>query len=117
MDRQSGSVELVRTIEFTPRKPTEAPQAEFRDPETATCVMADISELWSLFDGPLDIEVHMKPGKGGTSSFWENLAAGRAELLRSHLEGRGVPGRMISIKALVGTKGTNNACVFLRLKR
>merc|ERR1712012_718522 len=83
----------------------------------AGLVVGDVTELWGLFDGSLDIEVHMKAGRGGTSTFWDKLATGRAELLRSHVEQGGVPGRLITARALIGGKGLNTACVLMRLKR
>jgi len=89
LNRQTGVARLSTPIEFTPCPPKEKPAPEFKDPITADKVIRDAVELIGIFDQPLDLEVVVKPGKGGNAAFWEEVAQAQAEILRSRLDGGG----------------------------
>jgi len=116
VDRLSGSLELLRPVEFSTRRPTESPRAELKDASLAANVLMDVAEIWNLFGGPLELQVYSRTGRGGSAAFWDQLSTLRAELLRSRLEENGVPSHFINARKVVGGKGLTTQ-VLMRLGR
>lgn len=105
MDRQTGHVDVLRGFEFAPCKTSAPPVADFKDAEAAAAVISDLQELWSLFDGPVNIDLSLKPGKGGKPEFWDKFAATQASALKDELEKAGLPSRMVMAKGSQVAKG------------
>lgn len=115
LNRQSGAIQLVTPLEFVAVKPGGDTAAEFVNPSIAKNVASDIAELAHIFEGPMAVEAHLKPAKGGTPAFWDELAARQAELVRSRLESGGVPAERLVARGLAGSKGQNANVVVVKL--
>jgi len=113
LDLKSGELELLRSIDFEPRKAAEAPTAAFADPRAAERVLQDVAELEAMFKVPMVIEAH---SKGASTEFWEQLATNRAGLIKQQLEDLGVEDQLVTARGLPGNKGVNKACIICRLE-
>lgn len=115
LDLAKGALELKKGMEFKPKKPTEAPVAQFANEAVATAALSDASELVGMLAGVrVMVESHVKPAGKGAEAFWEQLAVNRADLIREHLavkagenitssiEAKGLPGKLgLNINAIV----------------
>lgn len=118
VNRQTGEVALLKPVDFAPPKAgDQEPAAEFANAATAAAVLQDVAELGRLFEGPIEVEVHMKVGKGGTPGFWDQVAERSAALVQTQLEQNGVQGERVNAKGFSGTKGLNTNCLVVRLDR
>mmetsp|Transcript_50334 Transcript_50334/g.116846 ORF Transcript_50334/g.116846 Transcript_50334/m.116846 type:complete len:150 (+) Transcript_50334:188-637(+) len=105
------------SVEFTHCRPPQRPAPEFINAAAAEVIVKDIAALVGIFEGPLVLEAHVKPAKGGNAAFWEDVADAQAALLRAELLKVGVPGEHLTVRGLAGTKGQNLNLVLLRLNR
>lgn len=115
LNRSNGHIRVVHGVDFTHSKPTQRPHPEFMHPANAERVALDLVELSGLFGGPVAVEVHVKPGKGGTPAYWDDVADAQATLLRTELERVGVPADRLSVQGLAGSKGQNLNVVIVKL--
>merc|ERR1712087_468307 len=99
-----------------PSKPSkdQEPLIDFKDPDSAALILDDIRDTWSLFDGPVNIQLLIAPGKGGKPDFWDKVARLRAEFLRTELMRRGLPEKMLVASGQTAVKGTD-PCLKVRL--
>jgi len=110
----TGAVQ-VAPIEFVAAKPGEEAAAAFADATAAERVLADVVALFTMFEGPVAVEVHLKPGKGGKPDFWQRVVDGQAELLRCQLLALGAPAERLTIVGASNPKGAN--AVVVRLEK
>jgi len=115
VNRQTGDVQ-VSPIAFVAAKPGEA-EANFIDPSVADRVLLDVAELFSIFDGPVRVEAHLKPGKGGKPDFWNQVANNQADLIRQRLEASGAPAERVEAVGLAGKKGLNLDAIVVKLNK
>lgn len=112
IDLKNGDVDIIRGLDFKPRKTTETPDAEFSDYEKGDATLQDVAELVKMFDVPLVVEGH---SKGGENEFWQQLASNRSRYVMDKLIEFGIPKGHIIAKGLPGKKGRNKACIVIRL--
>merc|ERR1712032_482802 len=115
VNRHTGDVQLS-PIPFVAAKPGEA-EANFVDSSAADRVLLDVAELFSIFDGPVQVEAHIKPGKGGKPDFWKQVANNQADLIRQRLEASGAPAERIDAVGLAGKKGLNLDAIVIKLNK
>eukprot|EP00429_Kryptoperidinium_foliaceum_P036330 CAMPEP_0176161250 /NCGR_PEP_ID=MMETSP0120_2-20121206/82497_1 /TAXON_ID=160619 /ORGANISM="Kryptoperidinium foliaceum, Strain CCMP 1326" /LENGTH=545 /DNA_ID=CAMNT_0017498727 /DNA_START=58 /DNA_END=1695 /DNA_ORIENTATION=- len=98
LDRKSGQVEVLSGgLDFVvPKTPGAEPLATFKDAALAEQAITDIAELWKLFDGPLDLEMHFRAGKGGNLAWWNSQATTQVACLKEKLGEAGIDTLMIS---------------------
>jgi len=110
----TGAVQ-VAPIEFVSAKPGEEAIASFADETAAGRVLADVVALFTMFEGPVVVEVHLKPGKGGKPDFWQRVVDGQAELVRCQLLALGAPAERLTMASASNPKGAN--AVVVRLEK
>jgi len=115
LNRLTGQVKTVAPIEFATVKAGAATNATLTNPSLLQNAAQDIVELSNIFDGPLTVEAHIKPGKGATPAFWDEVATKQAELVVSELQQNGVPGDKLIARGLPGNKGQNMNLVLVKL--
>jgi len=115
LNRQTGQVKMVAPIEFATVKAGAATDATLTNPSLLQNAAQDIAELSNVFDGPLTVEAHLKPGKGGTPAFWDEVATKQAEVVVNELQQIGVPGDKLIAKGLPGNKGQNANLLLVKL--
>ena len=57
----------------------------FKDEADVLNVVADLLEVMVMFDSSVQLNVALKPGRGGDANSWQRLAERRAETLKEHL--------------------------------
>ncbi|CAJ1407283.1 unnamed protein product [Effrenium voratum] len=115
LDLSKCVLEIKKGMDFKAKKPTEAPVAQFTDESLATSALADASELVSMLKGArISVESHVKPVSKGADAFWEQLAEGRAELIRQHLAAKAEDAE-IAAKGVPNRQGTNAVVVKIGL--
>jgi len=113
---QTMALDIKKAIEFKARKPTEEPTAAFTNTGAADDVIQDAAEVLKLFPGlPVTVESHVKPGKGGTEQFWEQIATNRADLVSQQMAQKGVEESQLQTKGLSGKKGLNTNAIVVKL--
>jgi len=118
LDLTKGVLEIRKGMDFKPKKPTEAPVAQFTNESVATAALGDASELVSLLSGvKVLVESHVKPAGKGADAFWEQLADNRADLIREHLAVKAGDDAAdtIASKGLPGKQGLNVNAVVVKL--
>jgi len=85
----------------------------FADEAAAGCVLADVVALFTMFEGPVAVEVHLKPGKGGKPDFWQRVVDSQAELVRCQLVALGAPVERLTMAGASNPKGANAVVVRL----
>merc|ERR1712232_217474 len=117
LDLYTGDVDLVKEMEFVPRRQTEGLLAEFVDPDAVEPVLCDIAELAKMFAVPVAIEGHTRSSTKGTDDeFMERLAQMRAELVMGHLEAKGIKKNRMTARSMPGDKGLSRACVMVKFE-
>jgi len=127
MNRQSGHLEVLKQLDFKGRSANDAPTAEFKDVEISGAVIADLAEISGMFNVPTGLEVHIKPGKGGTPQFWDALAQSRADLVKETLAAKGLARDLVAatgychhcpeVSPHALHSGVKIPCVLLRLDK
>lgn len=108
----TGAVQ-VAPIEFVAVKPGDEAPAAFADEAAAGLVLADVVALFTMFEGPVAVEVHLKPGKGGKPDFWQRVVDSQAELVRCQLVALGAPIERLTMASASNPKGANAVVVRL----
>eukprot|EP00929_Paragymnodinium_shiwhaense_P073504 TRINITY_DN37475_c0_g1_i3.p1 TRINITY_DN37475_c0_g1~~TRINITY_DN37475_c0_g1_i3.p1 ORF type:complete len:402 (+),score=62.92 TRINITY_DN37475_c0_g1_i3:53-1258(+) len=112
VDLRNGRINVLRPIEFVPRRKTDLPTADLADPSSAQRILDDIASVQKLFNQHVIVEGHTR---GGESEFWQVLADDRARLVGDALEAVGVPRKQISTRGLPGKLGMNKVDVVVLL--
>jgi len=103
LDLISGEIAPRAPIAFADVKPApkdeNPPEPMLTNAEVVDQLCADVAEIARIFDAPLVLEVLLVAGKGGTPAYWDQLAAGRAALLRGRLEAAGAAGARLEVKS------------------
>ena len=82
LDRQSGRMAPVRQMDFRPSEPSkEAYLVSFGNDSEVAKVLADMLEVTTIFDAPLQVSVSCKQGRGDVK-MWQELATKRATLVK-----------------------------------
>jgi len=112
---KNGDVDLLKAMDFKPRRQSEGPIAEFVNLQAAEPVLHDVAELLRIFPVPITVEGHTNQAKGMSDEFLQELAKRRAEEVIKQLESKGVSRELMHAKALHGKTGANKACVDIKL--
>lgn len=123
-DRVTGEVKILTPFEFGPVKPSkdsEPPEQVPTNPEAVALLCADIAELATLIEGPLELEVQT-PFIATDKAFSDQLGAARASFLKSKLEFAGVPADRLRVssaplKVAKGAKGGTGSVAVMQLDR
>lgn len=112
VDTRTGTMEVVKPIDFVRRKSSEEPTAVLANPAQATNTLDDMAEVAQLFDhDTLVVEGHTK---GGENDFWQALADDRARLVVEELSKRGIGAERLQPKGLPGRRGLNCVAVIVK---
>jgi len=108
----TGDVEVLRGLDFKPRKSTDEPTAEFINNIEGEAALHDIVALYKMFEVQMTIVGHTK---GGESGFWEALSLNRAKHVVEKLARQGVSTEHMVSKGSPGKRGLNRGCVVIHL--
>lgn len=114
VDLNNGDVEILRAMEFVPRKISEEPSAVLVDFKASEPVLDDIVQIWQIFPVAMVIEGHTK-ATGGSAEWAQKLAYNRAAMIMQNLQGKGIKKELMTAQGMPGTKGMNRPCVNIKL--
>lgn len=76
-------------------------------------IFADAAAIAGIFQGPVELEVQIKPGKGGTPAYWEQLAKSRSEIATVRIQKAGVPVDKLTVSGVTIKQGASGVVVRL----
>jgi len=117
INRQSGRIDFVRGFEFIPPKSADFPTAEFKDADAAEACAADVAKTVCLFGSPVQLELTVMPGKGGTPAFWNDVATCQGNLFAEVLKKSKLPQSLLTVNGQVAAKGAKSGSAFAQLHK
>lgn len=97
-------IQVLRDIQFVPRRATDPPTAELADPEEARPIFDHIAAACKYLGEKVIVEGHTK---GGGTQFWQDLADARARLVGQELVARGVNPKYMTTRGLPKHRGSS----------
>lgn len=117
IDRQTGKVDLLKTVQFSAANPNAEPTATLKDPEASCQIFSDIAEVTNLFRTPLNLDVQILPGKGGKPEFWSEVANSQAQMIKEQLIKQGVAESLVTATGDLAAKGAKANFTLIQLNQ
>mmetsp|Transcript_36508 Transcript_36508/g.66917 ORF Transcript_36508/g.66917 Transcript_36508/m.66917 type:complete len:523 (-) Transcript_36508:52-1620(-) len=118
LNRETGALEVLRPLEFTPCQPADGkPTPRLAEPDAAGVVLEDVASVIKLFDTSTDVEVQLKEQKGlkAPAEFFSALGDASAGVIQAALLERGASPERLKAKGTAGKRGASANSIAVKL--
>mmetsp|Transcript_50477 Transcript_50477/g.117844 ORF Transcript_50477/g.117844 Transcript_50477/m.117844 type:complete len:522 (-) Transcript_50477:45-1610(-) len=118
LNRETGALDVLRPVEFTPCQPADGkPSPRLAEPDAAGVVLEDVASVIKLFDTTTDVEVQLKEQKGlkAPADFFAELGDASAGVIQAALLERGASPERLKAKGAAGKRGVSANSIAVKL--